>query len=309
MARIKEHIGTKLQEILGLSLSEEKTSITDIRKNAAKFLGFKLKNNQKHAPITIKYREKKPYKSRITFSTLFIGPEHDRITSRMLIKGFIKKENNRIIPKEYTLFTQLKDHEIVLRYRQIIEGLTNYYIKNITFKSSLSRYHYYLTYSCYKTLAYRKKTSIRNIIKKYGPKLNMTYKTFRKNKIGEIIEKKQQTSLPGYQESIRTSIKRLITEAKEKPTDFLSIKVNLRTMFKINKYCCICGTTGSKENRIEAHHIKHVHKGKLTGFSEIMRSLNKRQIICCRTCHTRIHKGLYNGTRLIDFYDPVLAEF
>jgi hypothetical protein len=39
-----------------------------------------------------------------------------------------------------------------------------------------------------------------------------------------------------------------------------------------------------------------------------MRDLNKKQITICRQCHKSIHKGNYNGIKLTDFYDPILAE-
>jgi hypothetical protein len=39
-----------------------------------------------------------------------------------------------------------------------------------------------------------------------------------------------------------------------------------------------------------------------------MQPLNRKQIVCCKTCHNRIHNGTYNGLRLSDFFDPELAR-
>ena len=50
-------IASFLESDLGLTLSKEKTMLTDLSKNYAKFLGFRFKNNQKHAPI-ISYQKK-----------------------------------------------------------------------------------------------------------------------------------------------------------------------------------------------------------------------------------------------------------
>lgn len=92
-------------------------------------------------------------------------------------------------------------------------------------------------------------------------------------------------------------------------TDFLTIKINLRTAYKFTKYCCICGATPTPGNPIESHHVKAIKKPEteITGFTEIMIILNKKQIIICRTCHKKIHKGQYHGIKLSEFYDPLLA--
>lgn len=87
----------------------------------------------------------------------------------------------------------------------------------------------------------------------------------------------------------------------------LKIKANTRTGSKIDKICCICGIENSKNNSIEMHHIKHIKKGKITGFSLIMKSLNRKRIPCCKQCHNKIHKRLYNGIALNDLHSPEAA--
>ena len=58
----------------------------------------------------------------------------------------------------------------------MIEALFTYYYSFLTFKSSVSRYYYYFKYSCLKTLAAREKSSIRQVIMRYGLKSKVTYK-------------------------------------------------------------------------------------------------------------------------------------
>jgi hypothetical protein len=93
-------------------------------------------------------------------------------------------------------------------------------------------------------------------------------------------------------------------------TDFLTIRVNLRTAYKFTKYCCICGCSPTSGNPIEAHHVKSIRKIGQTneGFQKIMRQLNSKQIVCCKQCHQKIHKGQYNDMKRSEFYDPILAE-
>jgi hypothetical protein len=92
--------------------------------------------------------------------------------------------------------------------------------------------------------------------------------------------------------------------------DFLSIKVNLRTAYKFTKYCCICGYNPIKPNPIESHYVRAVKKSgtEITGFTNLMKTLNKRQIVICEKSQIKIHNGTYNGMKLSDFYDQDLLE-
>lgn len=153
----------------------------------------------------------------------------------MKLKGLISAKGK---PKRYPIIEieQLKEHEIVLKYRQMMDGMFNYYIKRITFKSSLSRYYYYFVYSCLHTLAARKRTSIRKILAMYGSNVRIWYSISFKDKQGKVIEKKKYAELGRYMDLMRLSAKRMYLN-KENITNFLSIKVNLRTAFKFTKYC------------------------------------------------------------------------
>jgi group II intron reverse transcriptase/maturase len=305
---IKDDIQQWILNNLKLELSKEKTLITNLKKEPAHFLGYTLQNYQDKAKI-IKYTNKngKTIRQRQSFG-LFIDIDHERITNRLKIKGFIDHKNK---PKHKTLFVHLKTHEIVLRYKAIIEGLFQYYYNNITFKSKLSRYHYILLYSCYKTIAYRQKTNIRKVIDKYSRELRITWTEKHKNIQGQIEERRYHTQILTYIDTMWQTKKRaeLTQYNKRNPTDFLTYKVNLRTAFKMEKYCTICGTKPTKENPIEAHHVKAIKKSgiEITGFTEIMRILNRKQITCCKQCHIKIHKGQYNNMNVSELHDPYLV--
>lgn len=84
--------------------------------------------------------------------------------------------------------------------------------------------------------------------------------------------------------------------------------MNLQSGLKVYYYCAVCGTENFKE-RTEMHHIKHIRKGKVVGFSQIMKNLGRKRIPVCRNCHQRIHKGKYDGLKLTDLYDPDFVRF
>lgn len=70
--KVKSHLGEWIEKNLKLKLSEEKTKITDITKERALFLGFSIKNNQKHEK-TVKYIRSGKITNRRISSNLFIG--------------------------------------------------------------------------------------------------------------------------------------------------------------------------------------------------------------------------------------------
>jgi predicted HNH restriction endonuclease len=71
---------------------------------------------------------------------------------------------------------------------------------------------------------------------------------------------------------------------------------SVRSHSAFDQNCRICGST----EKIEMHHVKHIRKGKVKGFTQIMNQLNRKQIAVCRECHMKIHKGQYDGISLKD---------
>ena len=52
VTEIKRDLGSFLKTELGLTLSDEKTKITNLHKEYAKFLGFRIRNLQNASPLT-----------------------------------------------------------------------------------------------------------------------------------------------------------------------------------------------------------------------------------------------------------------
>lgn len=47
---------------------------------------------------------------------------------------------------------------------------------------------------------------------------------------------------------------------------------------------------------------------QIAGLNKVMSQIKSRQIITCKTCHQRIHAGLYDGIKLTDLYDQTRAS-
>ena len=134
----KYRIGKFLNDTLKLRLSDEKTLITDARKQAVKFLGFKIKMLENRGKATHGILPK-------------VTPDEDRIEAKM-------KEIRKSIRKlKYAKNKELLVNDINLINSQI-RGIINYYSSADGVNEVLRKYKETLKYASYKAL------------KKYGAK-------------------------------------------------------------------------------------------------------------------------------------------
>jgi hypothetical protein len=127
---------------LGLTLSIEKTKITDLYKNNANFLGFEIfyQRNKLNKQV-----DKGDANEKVTqrFGVMNFAPDRERLNNRFFLKKYITKNG---FPREVGFLTILQDHEIINKYNQFMIGLGNYYIRQISYPSKLGRWHYILYY-------------------------------------------------------------------------------------------------------------------------------------------------------------------
>jgi retron-type reverse transcriptase len=317
---IKEIAEHWLEIELELSLSEEKTKITIIKKQKAHFLGFEIfrqknpKIIKKLSPSNVSYNQRYGTNTQVM-------PDIERLTSRFKIKNYINKDE---FPLSVGSLTVLEPHQIVEKFNQFMMGIGNYYAVEIDRLSSLNKWHYFLYYSCLKTLAHKQKSSIAKIITKYGyldisdtnrnKNPNHQKTAYNRRIVIKYQLQKQQTryfTLLNYKEfmmkvsKLRERYRKKFSEIfNPNPIDFnLLKKVNWRTKFKLTTACTVCGSTTKLQN----HHIRHMKGMKYTGFDKTIASLNRKQITVCENCHNSIHNGEYNKMSLSDIYDTQLA--
>lgn len=76
---------------------------------------------------------------------------------------------------------------------------------------------------------------------------------------------------------------------------FESFYYSLRTKTKLYEECSICGSI----DRVEMHHLKPIKQGKTNNtFTSIISNQQRKQIPLCHCCHTKVHKGQYDGLKL-----------
>lgn len=332
--KIKKLLTDILKTEFKLELSNEKTKITNLKKEHASFLGFTLKKTPSKVQTRIK-KDGTKFKARTTLG-LKIGIDHERVMKRLEEIQVIKDRNEKKLkPRHVGIYCSLKDWEIVTKFNQILRGLFNYYYYSLTGKSDLHKYYYLYRYSCLKTLAHRLRISIAKITKKYGNELIIKYFSYSKDQNGKKIKKERSAKFPTYKKLMNEIGFRVEREKREQfaklekmkegvnkkflleKIEFLDVfkssyvledsfmekdvKVNLRTGLKIFGYCYLCGVTHTKKNPIVMHHVKHIKKGQIQGFKEIMKSLNSKMLPVCEKCHRKIHRGEYDQKSLKDF--------
>jgi len=311
---LKNKIASFLKYSLFLSLSPEKTKITILNETKASFLGFSIYTSR-HPHIQ---KTSSSNLQRITGRQICISIDTDRLINSMFLKKYCTKSGE---PTHNPIIMVLKDHEIITKYNQIMVGMANYFYRVVDRTSYINRIHYILYYSCLKTLAARHKTSITQITNTLGYKeTNQNYRIIPRKNLRIVSEYTLDTNkgkitkysiLYSLSElhliaskiaisiDINQDLKKLIRN------DFLNpVKFNMRTSFKLSSLCVICGS----EKDLQSHHVKHIRKDKVTGFTQILRQLNRKQIVVCHSCHQLIHTGKYDGLSLTDISHPELAQ-
>jgi Type II intron maturase/Reverse transcriptase (RNA-dependent DNA polymerase) len=186
--KIKEKVKIFLREELKLELSEEKSKITNLRTEKAQFLGFTLShtyysrkqslpysyfNKLKVGCVTEGKVVKKDSLSRLCATRLKIGIDTQKIRERLFDEGFLKHPK-KVHARYKSEWTVLTDYEILQKYNYIIREFIYYYAQNIKKYSHIGKALYPIIYSCYHTMAFKHRMSLKKVITKYGNPMRVT---------------------------------------------------------------------------------------------------------------------------------------
>ena len=115
---------------------------------------------------------------RTTSRKITILPHKERVLNNLILKKFCQP--NTHYPIGVRGWTHYSEFEIVLKYRQVMLGIVNYY-RNCDQTRILNYVSYILQYSCAKTLAARRKETMPQIFDRYGKNLTITQTFFSSN--------------------------------------------------------------------------------------------------------------------------------
>lgn len=280
---LKNRIKNFLHEELKLTLSQEKTLITDTDgRRPAVFLGTNITRVKPINNQIKNYKNKQGHRVRIPDTATRMTAPVDILIQKMIDKGIAEKKMNRhgkivIQGKARNGWQNLPEKDITVRFKAILNGILNYY-SFVDNKSRLNIIHWILKSGLAKTIASKKKLkSMKKVFAKYGSNL----------------EKLHPFECP----SLNRTPKKFYPNLHQQDYSFFEhIKWNVRTRATFREGCRICGSI----IKVEMHHLKHIRtvNTKLKGIDKEMASINRKQIPVCKSCHLKIHNGKYDGISL-----------
>lgn len=277
---------SNLLSSLNLELSEEKTLITNTRKDKAKFLGTHIQRlaSATKTPFML---NKKGHSVRQPTGNLWLSAPISALIYRLCKKKFLAVVNQRKRPLIVNNFLALPVKDLILWYRSILNGFLNYY-SFADNRPLLSTIHWILKESLAKTIRRKESMGKRLFLRKFGK--DITLKILRRD--GKLV--KLDFQCPPL---LRNPLDFRGTEYHRDPLARKNWKIS--TISALGQPCANCGSS----NQIEMHHIKNIRtiNVKLDSFSKMMARVNRKQIPLCHSCHLRVHNGTYLGMSIRHF--------
>jgi hypothetical protein len=241
---IKKLIKNFLKGELDLDLSEEKTHITHLKKDKAKFIGFQIW--QSSAKLLSKKADVNPLgqidqvKNHSKFRGATMQTPRLRITFSMgevlktlVDKGLVRYKAGKFFPTSYKSALQYDIANIVSYMRTVFRGLANYYGFAHNWYDAKTLYNYFGLYCTAMTIAHKTKSKVSKVFDRYGA--NLTIKD-GKNKI-----------ISSYGILTNSNFKKTVSSSRIEFTSVTSIEQLLFANLKIAKQhlikwpCVICG--------------------------------------------------------------------
>ena len=287
---IKERVGQFLMSRLNLTLSVEKTRITQARTEEAEFLGYRIRlgRSDKEQKQTLSTNASgKNFKRRSTGMQISLKAPMEKLIQRLHQKGFCDKRGR---PIHKAAWLKQDEDQIISQYSAVNRGLQQYYRPTDNW-AEMSRVQYVLKFSLAKTLAAKRQRPITQVLR--GKDISIKVKR----------AKGREATITFYRNTDWSVRRGAFTDSPE--IDIVRMHVRLRTRSKLGWPCVICGETQG----IAMHHVRYVRQGLtskgLKGFLRVMAALNRKQVPVCTSCHSKIHRGEYDGLSLRDLmYDP-----
>jgi hypothetical protein len=291
--KIREDLASFLKTELGLYLSLTKTLITPATKDKAHFLGVDI-------AITPYSKRKLVWSRRLDGSVRLTAQTSrpqllapiSKIVAKLESKGYCK-EGAKGKPTRVGRLIHLTLPMIISHYLALGRGILNYYACVDNFTRLKSRVCYILKYSCALTFASKLKLkTAKKVFTKYGYNLEVKELVKENEKVVARFEDKALTGIkPGFR----------LKKSGYDPLSMIELaaKAYPRSRMLFEGECKICA---SKEE-LEVHHVKHLRKQGIVDkkpdyLKDIMRKMNRKQVLLCQACHNKVHRGGYSGPGL-----------
>ncbi len=289
--RIRQKLGTYLEQQLKLTLSTEKTLITHASDEKARFLGYEIKATR-DGNLNSEHGE---HKRRATNGCITL------IMPRTVVQKYRERysRNGKIVHRSE--LTPESDYTIIQRYQSVYQGLYNYYCMAPNVSVRMGRIRWILELSLTKTLGNKFKCGCSEIRKRYkvdtpegkaprvvkprpnkGP-LTATFGGFAVVRIPEgmgVVDFRPSVAWHQHANKRSEVVQRLLAGK-----------------------CELCG----KEGPVAVHHIRKLSdidrpgRRPKTEWEQLMAARKRKTLVVCsgsKGCHQLIHAGLYDGPAL-----------
>jgi group II intron reverse transcriptase/maturase len=290
---IKSAIGQFLKHHLNLTLSDEKTLITQARKEQALFLGYQLSTHQENTKLyNDAPSDRIRYKRRSINGSTRLGVPF----------GLVNEKARRYMAKGKPIHrVELLNRsvaEIITQYQTEFRGLVEYYryAEDVHVLGSLK---YVMEQSLMKTLAHKLKITVSAVYRKYQTTITVDGRPYMV--IRESIETEKGTKMFTWG---GIPLKRCQGEITRPIDDQIhtfrwSDRSDLVTRLQKGR-CEIC----DGDANIQVHHIRKLKdlgnrwKGRpeKPAWVKRMIALQRKTLVVCERCHQDIHHGSGNVT-------------
>ena len=276
--KIKSEVYDFLRNELKVELSQEKTKITHVTKDKVNYLGFQISRRSRlYTESQLSTVESTGIIRRPTNSSVIIEAPIEKLMTKLIEQGYGWEKDR--MAKAMTKWIFLNPEDIIRRYNWITRGILEYY-KSVENRNQLGQILWILKFSAVNTLARKLNLSPKQVWEKYGNPIEIKFMSGK-------IEKSITLYSPENLQRNRTF--KLQDYFNFDPFNVTTFTLRSNHVWDMD--CIICG----KSDYVEMHHVKHIKKGEIKGFTKVMQILNRKQIPVCRDCHMKIHKGIYDG--------------
>ncbi len=278
---IKGKIANWLRENLKLSLSIEKTLITNATSDTARFLGYEIvaqRANEKHNSQS---------GHRTVNGKMGLRVPADVVQSRCA--RYMQKG----IPAHRNELIQDDDFTIISRYQAEYRGLVQYYLLAINV-AWLHKLHWVMETSLLRTLARKHRTRLKAMSEKYR---TTTETPYGKQSCLEIVVERENGKKPLVAQfggrPLRRQERAIMTDLDPAYSQKRGRDHNELIKRLLADKCELCGT----RTNIEVHHIRKLADLKEKGRREKPRWVKKmaqrrrKTLAVCANCHENIHRG------------------
>jgi group II intron reverse transcriptase/maturase len=275
--RVKADVKQFLQEMLKLTMSEEKTKVTH-SSELVRYLGYDITVSRSQ---DTKRDEKGVLRRVWSGKVRLYVPKEKWIAKLHEYNAFkiVKDENGKEKwkPTHRGYLMNKPEVDIVSKYNSEIRGIYNYY-RLATNVSVLNKFYFMMSGSLYKTIAAKYNTSVNKILDKYkkGDVFSVTYTTKAGQKQCELYH-------DGF-----------TWQADETAPAYVDILPQYRHYDKPNSLAMrlkkgVCEMCGAETKEIHMHHVKRLKD--LTGETEaelLMMQKRRKSLALCWECYEKV---------------------